>query len=75
LSLTGLATHDMDTDGIVTEFITDEQAKEILDIIEKKGIDAGKFLVYMSVDTIGEIEKSDYEKAIKALKIAKGKAA
>jgi hypothetical protein len=74
LSLTGLATHDMDTDGIVTEYITDEQAKEILEIIEKKGIDAGKFLVYLGVDTIGEIKKTDYEKSIKALKLAKGKA-
>lgn len=75
LALTGLSTYDQDDDGVAEEFITDEQATTILDMIDKKGVDAGKFLVYMSADTINKIHASDYDKAIKALKIAKGKAA
>jgi hypothetical protein len=72
LSLTGLASKDMDTDAALAEFITDSQAKEILDVIDKKQIDAGKFLVFIGANVIGEILSTDFKKAMDALRAAKG---
>jgi hypothetical protein len=74
LALTGLATHDMDTDAAEPEYITDQQLSQIMDIVDSKGIDKAKFLVYMSVDEFEKIPASDFGKAMAACKIAKGKA-
>lgn len=76
LALTGLATHDMDTDGQgEIQYIDEKQLSDLLDFIDSKGIDKAKFLLYMGVDTFEKIQVSDYDKAMKAVKIAKGKAA
>lgn len=76
LALTGLATHDMDDDaGIVVEYIDEKQLSTILDFINSKGIEQAKFMLYMGVESCEKIIATDYNKAISALKAAKGKAA
>lgn len=74
LALTGLATADMDDDGKGADikYITEAQAKTMTDIITKKNIDNKKFLEYMKVEKIEEIIAKDFQKAMQALKIAKG---
>jgi hypothetical protein len=74
LALTGLATHEMDDDAATpVEFVTDKQLGTILDFINEKGIDQAKFLLYMGAESPGKIIATDYDKAIAALKLAKGK--
>lgn len=73
LALTGLATHDQDDDGnAASEFITDDQRIEIEKIVVDKGVHVEKFLQYMKVDDTATIPAKDYQKAIAALKKAKG---
>ena len=77
LALTGLATHDMDDDGKGGEeikYISDKQLSTITDMINAKTVDPVPFLAYMSVKEITQIKESDFEKAMKALRLAKGKA-
>lgn len=75
LALTGLATHEMDDDaGGAVEYIDDKQLSTILDFVDSKNIDKAKFLLYMGVDEFEKIIVTDYDKAIAALKVAKGKA-
>ena len=74
LALTGLATSDMDDDGQATiEYITDKQKSTILDFINAKEIDETKFCEFMGVESVDKILESYYNKAIAALKSAKGK--
>ena len=73
LALTGLATHEMDTDaqGEIT-YIDEKQLSTILDFINSKGVDTGKFLRYMEVDELELIPAADFGKAVASLKAAKG---
>jgi hypothetical protein len=74
LALTGLATSEMDDDGQGTiEYITDKQKSTILDFINAKEIDETKFCKFMGVESVDKILESYYNKAIAALKSAKGK--
>lgn len=74
LALTGLATSEMDDDGQGTiEYITDKQKSTILDFINAKEIDETKFCEFMGVESVDKILESYYNKAIAALKSAKGK--
>ena len=74
LALTGLATSEMDDDGQGTiEYITDKQKSTILDFINAKEIDETKFCEFMGVESVDKILGSYYNKAIAALKSAKGK--
>jgi len=74
LAITGLATHDMDDDGkgSEVEYISEKQLSTILDMINSKGIDSKKFLAHMHAESCEAIYLKDYEKAISALKRAKG---
>ncbi len=75
LALTGLATKDMDDDGVSSaqqEFILPEQAKLLTDIIFSRSIDSVKFLEWMKVETIDTILAKDFKKAKIALSKAKG---
>lgn len=74
LALTGLATHDMDDDGNVTdeiEYINKKQISSIIDYIYEKEADQTKFLKYMNAESLKTILASDFDKAIKALKAKK----
>jgi len=75
LSLTGLATHEMDDDGASVQSIDEKQISTILDLINEKGVDLEKFLVYMGCEAVEKIPADDFKKAIQALKVARGKAA
>ena len=54
------------------QFITLEQQTTLNGIIIDKGVDQEKFLKYMGVKALEEINAKDYRKAIEALKLAKG---
>jgi hypothetical protein len=74
LGLLGLASREQDDDAATpVEFISDAQLGTILDFINEKGIDQAKFLLYMGAESPGKIIATDYDKAIAALKLAKGK--
>lgn len=74
LSLTGLATSEMDDDGQGSEaqYITSDQLEIINKIIEDKKVDLSMFLDYMGVETLDKIEGKDYKKATMALDRAHG---
>jgi len=64
LSLTGLATADSDTDGIVVEEKIDENKVSIINkLISELEVDVAKFLQFMSVEKVDDIKASDFVKA------------
>ena len=76
LCLTGLATHEQDTDAQgEVEYITEKQLSTIMDFINSKGVDQVKFLKYMGCETLETIPAADFNKAVASLRAAKGKAA
>lgn len=75
LALTGLATHDMDDDGNSSsevKYLTDAEKTTINGVIKDKKVDLKKFLEYMKAESVDLIKESDYQKALNALKAAKG---
>lgn len=71
LSLTGLATAEMDDDGVGSEaeYISEEQMANINEWIESIGGDClQNFKKYIGVDELDKILAKDYKKAITALK-------
>lgn len=78
LALTGLATHDMDDDGVAAQapqFISGEEAAGIQKSLTEIGSEPHKFLSYMGVKSLGEILKSDLKKAQIAIETARKKRA
>ncbi len=69
LSLTGLATHDQDTDGITADldYIDTDQVSVITDLINSTGINEKKFLEWVGADIIEDILSIDYKRATAAL--------
>jgi len=75
LSLTGLATTDMDDDGRGgIEKIDENKVNIINNLIKETKTDEKKFLEYMGVETIKDINAPDYAKAKMALESKRGKA-
>ncbi|MDD4390215.1 MAG: ERF family protein [Eubacteriales bacterium] len=75
-AITGIASseNDADDDGNgATSYISDKQKSTIVDMINHKEIDETPFLKYMGVDDIDKIKEVDFDKAMKALRLAKGK--
>lgn len=70
LSLTGLATSEMDDDGAATEaeYISGTQLVTINEYFDSLNVDVPKFKEFMDVEDIGKILASDYNKAVAALK-------
>lgn len=71
LALTGLATFDQDDDGWVAAgdtAIDETQKSNIVDMLVHTQTDEAKFLKYMGAESIEAIKKSQYDKAITALK-------
>jgi len=71
LALTGLAAHDMDDDGIVTEdieYITVDQQTEINDLIAETETNKEKFLDWANVESVEKILMKHYAATIKPLK-------
>ena len=72
LSITGLATSDMDDDGRgATEFIDDNQLGQIRDYLAALNMPEKKFLEYMKIEDIEKMPKSAFKKAIAALEATK----
>lgn len=64
LALTGLATYEQDTDGVVTEEKIDDNKVEIINkLISELGVDLAKFLEYMAVASVQDIPASQFAKA------------
>lgn len=74
LALTGLATADGDTDGIVPEEKIDENKVSIINgLIKELSVDSAKFLQFMAVEKIEDIKSSDFSKAKLALESRRAK--
>lgn len=75
LALTGLATHDMDTDGQTgeVEYINEKQLSTIVDLIADTDSDKDKFMKYMKVDSVEQIPAKEFKKAMAALTAKKKK--
>ena len=71
-ALTGLAPARMDDDGNAAsgpvEYIDKKQVSTILDLINSKEADEGKFCEYMGVEKVEEIQSKDFNSAVIALK-------
>ena len=68
LAATGLATADMDNDGVTEEEKIDENKLKILqDLIKEIAVDEAQFLTYMAVEKVEDIPMSGYSKAKLAL--------
>lgn len=73
LALTGLATFDMDDDAqaAVTEFISEKELSQLVDLIADKEINIDKFLDYMKIESLEKMPKSKYAQALKAIEAKK----
>lgn len=67
LSMTGLATHDQDTDGMVEEKIDENKVAILKGLIQQLSVDEAKFLQFMAVEKIEDIKASEFAKAKMAL--------
>lgn len=69
LAVTGLSTKGQDTDGRpAVEFITDDQKREIIDLIRETSADTKKFLAYFEVPSVDELPAHKFRAAIAALR-------
>ena len=75
LSLTGLATSEMDDDGVATvsSFIDEKEHAHLVDLVESYEVVLPAFLNYLKVESLAKLPKADYQKAVAALE-AKRKA-
>lgn len=72
LSLTGLATYEQDDDAQgAVEVIDDKEKGQLLDMITDSGADIGKFLLWAKVESLDELPKSMFPKAVVALESKK----
>ena len=76
-AITGVASSENDGDddgnGAGTEYIDHQQMNTIVDTMNSKEVDIKPFLLYMGADDIDKIKACDFDKAMKALRLAKGK--
>jgi hypothetical protein len=74
LALTGLATSDMDNDGKgEVVYISDKEKSTIVDMLQSKEVPEEKFLAFMNCKSLETIPAVDFQKAMAALRSAKGK--
>lgn len=76
LALTGLAASDTDDDGMAgreIKYISEDQVKAVNDLIKAKNVELPAFLNYMQSKSVEMIQAKDFQKAMQALKVAKGK--
>lgn len=68
LSVLGMATGDMDTDGLgPVEFIDAEQKQRLIDLMREVDADVPKFLKYLGVASIDELPANAFDNAVAAL--------
>jgi hypothetical protein len=76
LALTGLATHDMDNDGMHLEDIEKISEKHLADLralIEEVGADEVKFIKFLKLKSLEDMPDSLYDKAVKELERKRNK--
>lgn len=74
LSLTGLATKEMDNDGQgEVAYITDQQKSTIVDMINAKGVKEDKFLEFLECESLEKIPANKFNSAMTALRAKKDK--
>lgn len=73
LALTGLATFDQDDDGAatVTEFISEKEISQLVDLLAEKEINLVKFIEYMKIESLEKMPKAKYQQALKAIEAKK----
>ncbi len=73
----GIITADEDTDGrlndAASDYITEEQAKEIQDLISLKSADKERLLGFFKADSVEDIRSTQFVRAIRMLKQKKDK--
>jgi len=70
LALTGLATHDMDDDGVsaeTPELCTEEQSEDILMQMTELDVNQEKFFEILKIKDLSEMTAKKYEEAVKLL--------
>jgi chromosome segregation and condensation protein ScpB len=77
LAALGLATSDMDDDGVSApaELIDEKELSSLRDWIADTSTDELKFLEYLAVDALENLPKKDFKKALNALETKKRKGA
>jgi len=76
LAVTGMSAGDTDTDGIVPKGpISEAQVKELTALLDEAGADKIRFVKYMGVDSLPEIDAGDYNKALFAINAKKNEEA
>lgn len=77
LALTGLATVDQDDDGstAATEFISETELNNVVDLIAEKDINIKKFCEFMKIEALDKMPKAKLQQALKAIEAKKKKAA
>lgn len=74
LAITGLSANDMDDDGgPLSETVTEEQLRDLEDLIEATSSDKDKFLVWLNVEKLADLRAEYYPKAVNALEAKRGK--
>lgn len=75
LALVGLATEDQDDDGskVGVQFIDDQQLSDLVDLITATDTDPKKFLKWLKIESLENLPKSQYKKAIDALRAKEAK--
>lgn len=79
LAMTGLASREQDDDGRSAgkkqdvELITEQQANDLLALIENVGADVAKFATYYKINAVTDLPASKYKQAIDGLEKKRGK--
>ncbi len=63
----GLSTTDKDNDDVEPQAITNEQVTLLRELMGESGADEGKFLAYMGVDALADINDDSFEAAVAGL--------
>lgn len=75
-SMVGIAPEDDDGNAASgkteSKFISDQQKSQLVDMLNHKNVDETKFLAFMGVDSWEKIPEANFNKAMAALKSAKG---
>jgi hypothetical protein len=78
LSITGLAASDQDKDGNNLkkedlEVITEQQANDLLALIENVGADVARFCTFYKINAVTELPVTKYNQAVKGLEAKRAK--
>ena len=69
LALTGLATFEMDDDGVsaTMEYVNNSELNQLLDLIADKEVHVDKFCQYLKIESLEKLPKACFQQAVAAL--------